>query len=117
MSLWVKLLFWRRDRAEPEHLRRGKLGEDAAKQFLKRKGLGFLTANYASKRGEIDLVFRDGDCLFFVEVKTRTAGSSWTTPARAVDHRKRLALARTASDYLRLLKNPEVRYRFDIVEV
>lgn len=31
-------------------------------------------------------------------------------------HKKRL-LSRTALDYLRLLKNPEVKFRFDIVEV
>ena len=101
---------------KPEHLRRGELGEHAAKKHLQRAGLKFLTANFRSKRGEIDLVFRDDDCLAFVEVKTRSS-EDWTRPAAAVNARKRRLLSQTALDYLRLLKNPAVKIRFDIVEV
>ncbi|MBM3840221.1 MAG: YraN family protein [Verrucomicrobia bacterium] len=64
---------------EPQHLKRGKLGERAAKRHLQERGLKFLTANFRSPRGEIDLVFRDGDCLVFVEVKTRSS-EDWTRP-------------------------------------
>ena len=103
-------------KAKPEHLRRGKLGERAAKKFLRRQGLKFLTANFRSARGEIDLIFRDGDCLAFVEVKTRSS-EEWTRPAAAVNAQRRRRLSRTALDYLRLLKNPPVKIRFDIVEV
>lgn len=102
---------------KPEHLRRGKLGERAAKRHLQRQGLKFLTANYRSSRGEIDLIFRDGDdCLVFVEVKTRSS-EDWVRPAAAVNAHKRRLLSQTALDYLRLLKNPPVKIRFDIVEV
>jgi putative endonuclease len=101
---------------KPEHLRRGELGERAAKKFLQKSGLKFLAANFRSEYGEIDLVFRDGDCLVFAEVKTRSS-EAWTRPAAAVDARKRKLLSRTALDYLRRLKNPEVKFRFDIVEV
>ena len=101
---------------EPEHLRKGRLGEAAAKRLLKRQGLKFLTANFRSDRGEIDLVFRDGDCLTFVEVKTRSS-EAWTRPAAAVNARKRRLLTQTALDYLKRLRNPEVKVRFDIVEV
>ena len=107
---------WFAGEAKPEHLRRGELGERAAKMFLQKAGLKFLTANFRSGRGEIDLVFRDGDCLAFVEVKTRST-EDWTRPAAAVDARKRKLLSQTALDYLRLLKNPRVKIRFDIVEV
>lgn len=100
----------------PEHLRRGELGERAAKKFLQRAGLKFLAANFRSERGEIDLIFRDDDCLVFTEVKTRSS-EDWTRPAAAVDARKRRLLSQTALDYLRRLKNPEVKIRFDIVEV
>lgn len=100
----------------PEHLRRGELGEGAAKKHLQKLGLKFLTANFRSARGEIDLIFRDDDCLVFAEVKTRSS-EEWTRPAAAVDARKKRLLSQTALDYLRLLKNPEVKIRFDIVEV
>jgi len=100
----------------PLHLRHGALGERAAKRHLKKLGLKFLTANFRSERGEIDLIFRDGDCLVFVEVKTRSR-EDWVRPAAAVDKRKRLLLSQCGLDYLKLLKNPQIKIRFDVVEV
>ncbi len=101
---------------KPLHLRHGQLGERAAKKHLKRQGLKFLTANFRSNRGEVDLIFRDRDCLVFVEVKTRSS-EDWARPAAAVDKERRGRLTRAALDYLRLLRNPQVKLRFDIVEV
>jgi putative endonuclease len=106
---------WKR-KTKPLHLLFGELGERAAKRHLKTKGLKFLTANFRSERGEIDLVFRERDCLVFVEVKTRSS-EDWGRPAAAVDKERRRRLTRAALDYLRLLKNPKVKTRFDIVEV
>jgi putative endonuclease len=101
---------------KPEHLRRGELGERAAKKYLQKQGLKFLAANFRSGRGEIDLIFRDDDCLAFVEVKTRSS-EDWTRPAAAVNAERRRRLSQCALDYLRLLANPPVKIRFDIVEV
>jgi putative endonuclease len=115
MSWWpLRNLFDRHNL--PPHLRRGKRGERAAKRHLQRLGLKFLTANFKTARGEIDLVFRDQGGLVFVEVKTRSS-EDWTRPAAAVDADKRRHLSQTALDYLRLLNYPEVPIRFDIVEV
>jgi putative endonuclease len=111
---WIRSLFVRK--VLPLHLRHGVLGERAAKKYLRQRGLKFLTANFRSARGEIDLVFRDGECLVFVEVKTRSS-EDWTRPAAAVDSHKRKLLSKCALDYLRLLRNPEIKIRFDIVEV
>lgn len=116
MALWARLRFWRSEPAAPEHLARGVLGENAAKDFLSAKGMKFLLGNFSTPRGEIDLIFRDGDCLVFVEVKTRSS-EDWTRPAKAVDLRKKKALARAAAAYMRKLDDPRVRYRFDVVEV
>ena len=111
---WAKRCFTRQEL--PLHLRHGALGERAAKAHLQKLGLKFLTANFRSARGEIDLIFRDQDCLVFVEVKTRSS-EDWTRPAAAVDARKRRLLSQCALDYLKLLKHPQVKIRFDIVEV
>ena len=111
---WIRS--WRRKGDSPVHLQRGQLGERAARKHLRKSGLKFLTANFRSGRGEIDLVFRDQDCLVFVEVKTRSS-EDWTRPAAAVDARKRRLLTQTALDYLKLLRHPKVKIRFDIVEV
>src|SRR4051812_118899 len=115
MILLDRIAAWGR-KTLPTHLRYGVLGEKAAKRHLRKMGLKFLVANYRSPRGEVDLVFRDGDCLVFVEVKTRSS-EDWTRPASAVDYEKKRLLSQAALDYLRLLKNPEIRFRFDIVEV
>ncbi len=116
MNLWSKLKSKLAGEQKPEHLRRGELGERAAKKFLQQAGLKFLTANFRSAHGEVDLIFREDDCLCFVEVKTRSS-ELWTRPAAAVDARKRRLLSLTALDYLHKLKNPQVKFRFDIVEV
>jgi putative endonuclease len=116
MKLLEKLKAGLGGKAVPEHLRRGILGERAAKKFLKQRGLKFLAANFRSQRGEMDLIFRDDDCLVFTEVKTRSS-EEWTRPAAAVNAARRRRLSQCALDYLRLLKNPPVKIRFDIVEV
>ena len=116
MKILGQLQAWWLGRRKPLHLRRGELGERAARTSLRQQGLKFLAANFRSQRGEIDLIFRDADCLVFVEVKTRSS-EDWTRPAAAVNARKRRLLSQTALDYLRLLRNPPVKIRFDIVEV
>lgn len=103
-------------KAEPEAHRRGRLGEAAAKDHLQKLGLKYLTANYRSGHGEIDLIFRDEDCLVFVEVKTRSS-EDWARPAASINQRKRRTLSKTALEYLKLLKQPPVKIRFDVVEV
>jgi putative endonuclease len=108
--------WWAGGRAKPLHLQYGALGERAAKRHLRRQGLKFLTANFRTPRGEIDLIFRDADCLVFIEVKTRSS-VEWVRPAAAVDRERRQRLTRAALDYLRRLRNPKVKLRFDIVEV
>lgn len=116
MGIWERIKERWHGRADPLHLRRGKLGEHVAKAHLKKLGLKFLTANYSSPRGEIDLIFRDRDCLVFVEVKTRSS-ELWTRPATAVNAKKRRLLTLTALHYLRQIKQPRIPIRFDIVEV
>ena len=116
LAVLEKLKWWKDRPDGPLQHRHGRAGERAAQEHLRHQGMKFLTANFRSARGEIDLVFREGDCLVFVEVKTRVRGG-WTRPAAAVNARKRLRLTRCAFDYLRLLKNPPIKIRFDVVEV
>jgi len=115
-SLLQRVAGWLKRKPLPVHLRFGQIGESAARKRLRQQGLNFLTANYRTERGEIDLVMRDKDCLVFIEVKTRSS-EEWGRPASAVDAERRRRLTRAGLDYLRLLKNPRVKVRFDIVEV
>ena len=116
MGIFSRIFSGPGPKATPIHLNRGRLGEEAASAFLVGQGLKLLAANYRSKRGEIDLIFRELDMLAFVEVKTRSS-EQWGRPAAAVNAERRRRLTRTALDYLRLIRQPEIKIRFDIVEV
>lgn len=49
----------------------GKIGEDTAQSYLHDLGWIFITKNYFTSKGEIDLIFKDHDILVFIEVKSR----------------------------------------------
>lgn len=94
----------------------GAYGELAAASFLRATDHSVLRRNWRPVRGgELDIVCRDGGCLVFVEVKTRT-GCGHGGARRAVNARKRALIRQGAADWLRQLSIP-VRYRYDIVEV
>jgi putative endonuclease len=116
MNIFQRIKSLLQRKAKPQHLYFGELGERAAKRQLRRQGLKFLTRNFRSPRGEIDLIFRESDCLVFVEVKTRSS-EEWMRPAAAVDSERKRRLTQAGLDYLHLLRNPKVKVRFDIVEV
>ena len=116
MNILERIKEWRSGKEKPLAHQRGEIGERAAKKHLQQQGLKFLTANFRSERGEIDLVFWDKDCLVFVEVKTRSS-EAWVRPAAYVNAHKRRLLSQAALDYLKLIKNPQIKIRFDIVEV
>ncbi|MFA6463521.1 MAG: YraN family protein [Candidatus Paceibacterota bacterium] len=47
----------------------GKLGEDIAVRFLKKRGFSVLSRNYLKKQGEIDIVATKAGIYHFIEVK------------------------------------------------
>jgi putative endonuclease len=101
----------------PEHLRRGARGEKLASQFLRRHGYKILYRNFRDRTGgEIDMVCRDGETLVFVEVKTR-GSEDFGRPVEAVDRQKQLRISKGGLAWLRMLDNPDIVFRFDVVEV
>jgi putative endonuclease len=103
--------------SSPEHLRLGTRGEKLACRFLRRNGYKVLYRNFRGRSGgEIDIVCRDKDTLVFVEVKTRTR-VDFGRPFDAVDRNKQKRIARGGLAWLRLLDNPDILFRFDVVEV
>ena len=106
-----------RSKELPEHLRRGEHGEKVAARFLRSQGYKVLYRNFKARGGgEIDLVCRDGETLVFVEVKTRR-DAEFGRPIEAVDREKQSRVSRGGLAWLRLLDNPDVVFRFDVVEV
>jgi putative endonuclease len=101
----------------PAHLRTGRWGEAVAARELQRRGLLILGRGVrVGRRGELDLVARDGAVLVFVEVKTRRS-EAFGRPVDAVDSDKRRTLSRAACGYVRRLQGPTPAFRFDVVEV
>lgn len=99
------------------HLRRGALGEKLACRYLRRNGYKVLFRNFRGRSGgEIDVVCRDKDTLVFVEVKTR-GREDFGRPVEAVDRQKQKRISRGALAWLRMLDNPDILFRFDVVEV
>jgi len=94
----------------------GARGEKAAAKYLRRHGYKVLLRNFRSGKAEVDIVARDKDWLVFVEVKTRVT-EDFGAPSEKVDRDKQRNVSKAALDYLRLLGNPKIHFRFDVVEV
>jgi putative endonuclease len=106
-----------RSKESSDHLRRGARGEKLACRFLRHRGYKILYRNFRGRRGgEIDIVCRDRDTLVFVEVKTR-GREDFGRPVAAVDRRKQRRISQGGLAWLRLLDNPDILFRFDVVEV
>ncbi|MBI1314221.1 YraN family protein [bacterium] len=94
----------------------GDRGENEAAKFLKRKGYRILAKQFETRWGELDLICLDGDCIVFVEVKTRRSAAT-TQPGEAVDARKQAHLTKAAFYWLKQNNLLEHRARFDIVAI
>jgi len=113
LSRWRNRFF----RLPSPHLQLGARGENLACRFLKQNRYKILYRNFRGRTGgEIDVVCRDRDTLVFVEVKTRSR-NDFGRPLDSVDREKQKRIARGGLAWLRLLDNPDILFRFDVVEV
>lgn len=96
------------------NLELGKSGEEAAVNFLTKKGYKILKRNYKNKLGEIDIIAKDDKTLCFVEVKTRT-NLNFGYPQEAITIFKQRQLNKVALWYLKQYNLFDVPVRFDIV--
>ena len=96
----------------------GEWGEDIAVRQLRQEGYAIAGRRVRpdARNDEIDIIARKDGYLVFVEVKTRK-DERFGRPALAVDRRKRQALCRGASAFIRRAHYPSLTYRFDIIEV
>ena len=91
----------------------GNRGEREAARFLRKRGYRILVRGYRTRRGEIDLIARDGDTLVFVEVKTRRTGQ----PAEAVTPEKQRRLALAGLEFVKKYGLRGQRARFDVIAI
>jgi len=94
----------------------GAFGERLAAAHLEAKGYRIRARNFRCREGEIDIVAEDGDCLVFVEVRTRR-GDAFGTPAESVTVAKERRLLTVARAYLQEHPDVPVNQRIDVVAV
>jgi putative endonuclease len=94
----------------------GNRGEATAVRFLKQCGFQILVRQLRNNFGEIDIIALDGDCVVFVEVKTRTSDAKGR-PAEAVTRDKQRQLTRTALAWLKRQGWLDRRCRFDVISI
>lgn len=91
----------------------GAQAEDRALDYLQQQGLTLVARNAHSRRGELDLVMRDGATLVFVEVRQRSH-ARFGGAAASIGARKQARLWRAAQAFLLHYPSPPP-CRFDAV--
>ena len=94
----------------------GDWGERTAARYLEERGYHILDTNYRCPWGEVDLIAQKGDCLVFVEARTRK-GDSFGTPAESVTPQKQERLISTAETYVQALESPPTEWRIDLITI
>ena len=94
----------------------GAFGERVAAAHLEAKGYRIRARNFRCREGEIDIVAEDGDCLVFVEVRTRR-GDAFGTPAESVTVAKERRLLTVARAYLQEHPDVPANQRIDVVGI
>tara|TARA_B110000114_G_C14899310_1_gene319999 strand:+ start:204 stop:584 length:381 start_codon:yes stop_codon:yes gene_type:complete len=94
----------------------GQVNEKISSQYLRRHGLKFVTQNFHSRQGEIDLIMQDNDTLVFIEVKYRK-NNNFGGAIAAISHTKKQKIRKTAQFYLQQhgLNAYNTPCRFDVV--
>lgn len=90
--------------------------ERKAGEYLEALGYEIIQYNYRCKKGEIDLIARDGEYLVFCEVKYRS-DSGKGHPGEAVDLRKQRIISQCAMYYLLENGISDMPCRFDVVGI
>lgn len=95
----------------------GSMKEALAEAYLREQGYEILEKNFYSRKGEIDIIAREGGYLVFLEVKYRKSAASGY-PAEAVTSRKQQKIYETARYYLyKRGLSAETACRFDVVAI
>ena len=88
-----------------------------AADWLRSQGCKVLARNFKGpRRGEVDIVARQGKLLLFIEVKTRRADTR-IRPLDAVDKTKQELIERGANAWLKRLGTRDLPWRFDVIEI
>jgi putative endonuclease len=100
-----------------QNYKKGKEGEEIARNYLINKGFNLIESNYSNNLGEIDLIMSDKDWLVFVEVKLKI-GNRFGQPEEMINKNKLSQIKRVAELFLvseSQIAQKFVKYRVDAV--
>tara|TARA_B110000881_G_C18410354_1_gene430609 strand:- start:133 stop:513 length:381 start_codon:yes stop_codon:yes gene_type:complete len=94
----------------------GDMSEQLAKHYLEKSGLLFITGNFHSRQGEIDLIMKEQQTLVFIEVKYRK-NATFGGAISAVTYKKQQKIKQCAKFYLQQqnLNEYNTDCRFDVI--
>jgi putative endonuclease len=99
-----------------ERKRLGDFGERLAAAHLEAHGYHIIDRNFRCRQGEVDIIAEHGDCLAFVEVRTRR-GDSMGSAIESLTPLKGARLHAVAETYCqRNVSVPEER-RIDVIAI
>jgi putative endonuclease len=94
----------------------GKLGEEAARKFLRKQGYRTRETGFRCRHGEIDIVAQKKDYLVFVEVRTKS-NLDFGTPEESITQAKKEKLIASALTYTTAHQNLPPLWRIDVVAI
>ncbi len=95
----------------------GRAGEERVAAHLSSSGWAIIGRNWRTRRGELDIIAVDGDCIVFVEVKSWPRGVEEDLE-RAIGAVKQLRIVETAKCFLDTHRQYNGMYvRFDVIFV
>lgn len=94
----------------------GTYGENIAMEYLLNQGYRFLSKNFTTGFGEIDIIVMKEDLICFVEVKTRYS-RNFGLPAHSISISKQRKIKKASLYYISKKKLFDLNLRYDVIEI
>ncbi len=91
-------------------------GERTAEKHLMGLGYRILARNWRWRKGELDLVAKQGEEIVFVEVKARRS-QTYGLPEESITRSKQQKLIQTATAYLSSENRHDAEWRIDVIAI
>lgn len=95
---------------------KGNFGEKIACKFLIDNGYKILYRNYKNSFGEIDIIAKYREKIFFIEVKTRTS-LNYGEGIEAINTHKKKHIENTAKIFIKQNKLEKFQISFDAIQI
>ncbi|EGL82203.1 UPF0102 protein yraN [Caldalkalibacillus thermarum TA2.A1] len=94
----------------------GSYGEKLVEKRYCAAGFELVERNFRCRTGEIDLIFKKGECLYFVEVRTKSS-AAYGTAEESITLRKKATIQKVSQLFLLQRNMTEMHVQYDVVTV